>query len=210
MRYELELSESAMDSQIDVVIQKTAKLKDRLGLLVTKNEYPTNRRSQILLAYHSILAEHHSAIFFLIQNDLCGSAFALARPVYETLYRAHWIAACANETQVNNLFEDKDIFPKMHVLVSQIDKAFNSGNFWQTIKRSTWNPMNDYTHSGIRQVGRRFNDNQVLQNYEKEEILEVLNGTNMALLLIASLFFSFFGKDDAYSEVREMILNYNN
>jgi hypothetical protein len=198
-----------MDSQIDVVIQKTANLKDRLGLLVTKHKYPTDKRSQILLAYHSILAEHHSAIFLLIQNDLCGSAFALARPVYETLYRAHWIAACADETQVKNLFEDKDIFPKMYDLVSQIDKAYNTGDFWQSMKKSTWNPMNDYTHSGLRQVGRRFKNNEVLHNYETDEILEVLNGTNMALLLIANLFFSFFEKDDACSEVKEMIFKFN-
>ncbi|HKI51610.1 MAG TPA: hypothetical protein VJ995_06020 [Geothermobacteraceae bacterium] len=198
-----------MDSKVTAVIQKTSVLKDRLRHLVTSYEYPTDKKSQTLVAYHSILAEHHSAIFLLIQNDLCGSAFALARPVYEILYRAHWVAACADEKQIEGIFEDKDIFPKMHDLVSQIDSAFNTGDFWRTIKKNSWSPMNDYTHSGIRQIGRRFKDNQVNQNYETGEILELLNGSNIALLLIANLFFSFFKKEYACSEVQEIILNYN-
>jgi len=197
-----------MDPEINAIIQKTIVLKERLGHLVTSYEYPTDKKSQILLAYHSLLAEHHSAIFLLIQNDLCGSAFALVRPVYEILYRAHWIAACASEKHIEDIFDDKDVFPKMRDLVVEIDNAYKTGGLWQTIKKSTWLPMNDYTHSGIRQIGRRFYDNQVLQNYEVCEILEVLNGINITLILVANLFFNVFGKVEACNEVEKLLSNY--
>ena len=196
--------------EINTVIEKTVIIKDRLGQLTTKYEYPTDRKSQFLLAYHSILAEHHSAIFLLVENDLCGSAFALVRPVYEILYRAHWVAACASEQQIENIFKDQNVFPKMTDLVIDIDKAYGTGGSWQTIKEATWRFMNDYTHSGIRQIGRRFKDNQVLQNYDISEILEVLNGVNVALMLVAHLFFNLFGKIEACEEVAAMLANYKN
>ena len=196
-------------TEINSVIEKTVLIKKRIGQLTTKYEYPTDKKSQILIAYHSIIAEHHSAIFLLVQNDLCGSAFALVRPVYEILYRAHWVAACASEKQIEKIFKDRDIFPKMADLVIEIDKAFGTGDSWQTIKTGTWASMNDYTHSGIRQIGRRFQDDQVLQNYDTGEVLEVLNGVNVALILVAHLFFNIFGKIEACEEVEAILANYN-
>ena len=96
----------------------------------------------------------------------------------------------------------------MHDMVNQLDQAFNSDTYWTDLKRRTWRFMNDYTHSGIRQIGRRFNDNQVLQNYETGEILEVLNGINVALLLIAHSFFNIFNKVEASKEVETLLINY--
>lgn len=197
-----------MNSDIVAVTEKTSLMKSRLGQLVTSCEYPVDQRSQILLAYHSIMAEHHSAIFLLIQNDLCGSAFALVRPMYEVLYRAHWIVACASEKHITGIFDDKDVFPRMRDLVVEIDKAYKTDDFWKSIKEAMWSPMNDYTHSGIRQIGRRFTDNEVMQNYESGEILEVLNGVNVALILMAHLFFQYFNKPDACREVEEIFTNY--
>lgn len=159
-----------MNAEIAAVTEKTSVMKTRLGRLVTGFDYPIDQKSQIFLAYHSIMAEHHSAIFLLIQNDLCGSAFALVRPVYELLYRAHWIVACASEKHIKGIFEGKDVFPKMRDLVVDIDKAYKSDDFWKTIKEAMWSPMNDYTHSGIRQIGRRFTGNEVMQNYEVGEM----------------------------------------
>jgi hypothetical protein len=197
-----------MNAEIAAVIEKTSVMKSRLGRLVTGFDYPTDEKSQILLAYHSIMAEHHSAIFLLIQNDLCGSAFALVRPVYELLYRAHWLVACANDKHITGIFDGKDVFPKMPDLVIDIDRAYQSDGFWGTIKEAVWSPMNDYTHSGIRQIGRRFTGNEVMQNYEIGEILEVLNGVNVALILTAHLFFNYFNKAEACCEVEELFTSY--
>ncbi len=67
-------------------------------------------------------------------------------------------------------------------------RAFGIGNFFQNIGKNSWGPMNDYTHSGIRQIGRRFKYNVVEPNYESCEIVEVLNGINVTLMLMAIVF----------------------
>jgi len=197
-----------MEPKIQSIFEKTIKFKRKLGDLVTSCEYPTDPKSQILLAYHSIMAEHHDAIWLLIQNNLNGSAFALVRCLYELLYRAHWIIGCATAEQVDEVLKGKNIFPKMHEMAEKIDAAFGIGDFFQNIKKNSWGPMNDYTHSGLRQIGRRFKYDAVEPNYETGEIIGVLNGINIALMLMAIVFFKAFGKVEAASEVEKMFIEY--
>ena len=197
-----------MEPELHSIFGKTTKFKRKLGDLVTSYEYPTDPKSQFLLAYHSIMAEHHDAIWLLIQNGLHGSAFALVRSFYEPLYRAHWIIGCATDKQIDEVLKGKDIFPKMYEMVEKIDTAFGIGDFFQDIKKNSWGPMNDYTHSGIRQIGRRFKHYAVEPNYETGEIVEVLNGINVALMLMAIVFFKTFGKIEAASEVEKMLNEY--
>lgn len=197
-----------MEPEIHLIYEKTVKFKKKLGDLVTSYEYPTDPKSQILHAYHSIMAEHHDAIWLLIQKDLNGSAFALVRSFYEALYRTHWIIGCASAKQIDEVLKDKDIFPKMYEMVENIDAAFGIGNFFQNIKKNSWGAMNDYTHSGIRQIGRRFKYNAVEPNYETGEIVEVLNGINVALMLMAIVFLKTFGKIEAARDVEKMLTEY--
>jgi len=199
-----------MESEIISIIEKGARLKCKIGEIVTRYDYPNDNKSLILLAYQSIVIEHQTAIHLLIQNNLCGSAFALVRAIYETLYRAHWVNACATEEQINKVIEGQDIFPKMNKMVKDIDSIYGTGNFWQMIKSNSWPTMNDYTHTGIRQIGRRFKEDEVLPNYDSGELIEVLNGTNMALLLMSFFFFNVFKKTKEIKEIEQMIMEYSN
>jgi len=99
-----------MDTETLSVFEKTITLKTKLGDLVTNHEYPANDpKSQILLAYQSILVEHNTAITLLVQNELYGSAFALVRPFYELLYRAHWLIRCATDKQIDKTIQGKPL-----------------------------------------------------------------------------------------------------
>lgn len=190
------------------IYEKTNIFKKNLGNLVTSFEYQNDSKGRIIIAYHSIMEEHHSAILLLIDNNLNGSAFALLRSVYELLYRAHWIVGCATTKQINEMLKGKNIFPKMNEMVVKIDTAFKIDDFFQNIKKNSWGPMNDYTHSGIRQINRRFKDNNVEPDYGYGEIIEVLNGINIALGLMAKVFFAFFKQLEAEREVEKMLFEY--
>jgi len=198
-----------MEPEISSIIKKGIQIKRTIGGMVTKYEYPHGDKNSLLIAYHSILAEHHDAIHLLIQNQLYGSAFALVRALYEPLYCAHWVNACATEKQIEKIIEGIDIFPEMKTMVEEIDQKYGTGNFWQVVKKNSWTAMNDYTHSGMRQIARRFVQYEVEPNYDVAEIKEVLNGTNIALLLMALFFFNVFKKPDEIKSVEKMILEYN-
>jgi hypothetical protein len=198
-----------MEQEILSIIDKGRELKVQIGKLVTKHDYPKGNKNLVLLGYYSIMVEHHSAIHLLIQNELNGSAFALVRALYEPLYRAHWVNACATDDQIDKIIKGKDIFPKMNEMVEQIDNAYRTGDFWQMIKTNSWSAMNDYTHSGMRQLSRRFIENEVAPNYDLGELIEVLNGTNMALLLMALFSFNVYNKTEEVKVVRQMIMEYS-
>lgn len=198
-----------MEPAINSIIEKTHQFKGKIGNLVTSYKYPNDNKSQILLAYKDLIVEHHNAIFLLVQNALNGSAFALVRSLYEPFYRAHWVVGCATDEQVDKIFEGENVFPKISVMVKEIDAAFGIGDFFQNIKKNSWGPMNDYTHSGLRQISRRFKNNEVSPNYVTEEIIEVLDGINIALILMAIVFFKFFGKEDAVKEVEQILYEYS-
>jgi hypothetical protein len=145
----------------------------------------------------------------LIEHQLRGSAFALVRALYEPLYRAHWVNACATERQIEKIIQGKNIFPNMKTMVEEIDHKYDTDDFWQVVKKNSWVAMNDYTHSGMRQIARRFFQNGVEPNYDVAEIKEVLDGTNVALLLMALFFFNVYEKTNEVKTVEKMILEYN-
>jgi len=155
------------------------------------------------------MVEHHDAIHLLIQNKLYGSGFALVRALYEPLYRAHWANACATDKQIDKIMKGKDVFPKMNEMVKEIDNAYGTGDFWQMIKNNSWPAMNDYTHAGMRQLSRRFVEDEVAPNYDLGELIEVLDGTNMALLLMALFFFNVYKKTEEVKVIRQMIMEYS-
>jgi hypothetical protein len=198
-----------METEIISIIEKGKHIKRTIAGMVTKYEYPQGDKNSLLIAYHSILAEHHGAIHLLIENQLYGSAFALVRAFYEPLYRAHWVNACATEKQIEEIIKGKDIPPDMKTMVEEIDLKYGTGSFWQVVKKNSWTAMNDYTHSGMRQIARRFVRDEVEPNYDVVEIKEVLDGTNVALLLMALFFFNVYKKPDEIKAVEKMILEYN-
>jgi hypothetical protein len=53
--------------------------------------------------------------------------------------------------------------------------------------------MNSYTHSGIRQLTRRFNAGRVEANYDDAEIKEVIEATTTTVLLQGKLFCAWSG-----------------
>lgn len=191
------------------IITKGEELKNKIGSMVLKHTYENTDRLRIISAYFSMLVEHHGAIHLLIKKELTGSAFTLVRPLHEILFRSHWIYGCATDCEVEKLIEGENIFPKMPDMVNQLDAAYRTDDFWTSLKNASWAAMNDYTHSGIRQLNRRFKEGGINPNYDEAEIIEVLNGTNVALLIMAFFFFNANKMQKESLAIRNMILNYS-
>ena len=123
-------------------------------------------------------------------------------------FRAQWLYGCASNDQIDRFLKDKNVFPTMKDMVEKIDKTYGTGGFWKLIKDNSWSAMNDYTHSGVLQIGCRFKDDEIVPDYDLEAIIEVLNSTNMAILLMSVFFFYSFGKTKDAEYVEEMISGY--
>lgn len=139
-----------------------------------------------MLSYTSIALEHQEAIVLLARRGLSSSAFALVRPVFEILYRAAWICACANPKDVDRIKAGKFTFPKMGDMVDAID-AKHGFDFFKNFKASSWDDQNDFTHAGKLQIGSRLARDDLQAAYPEEMIAGQVTSATIAGLMIAVL-----------------------
>ena len=193
-------------SQINDLLNRGAQIRWRLRELLSRHEYPLDdngaTKTTLLGAYVDITLEHDEAISVLIKAKLFGSAFALVRPLVETMARALWINAVATPTQIEKAGEDdKNVFPKMSQMLDDIELKYADGKLYQQFKGTSWRAMCSYTHSGVLPIGRRFTNGDVKHSYGEGEIVEVLNVTNTSVLLLIHEFLVAMGRKQEADEI---------
>lgn len=131
-----------------------------------------------------------------------------AASAVERTGRANWVIGCATDDEVRKIAAKDFEFPGMSDLVSACDKALGTAQFFQTIKKQAWKAMNSYTHSGIRQLTRRFSAGKVEPNYSDGEIKEVIDATTTTMLLQGRLFCAAVGKQKEADQVERLTLEF--
>jgi hypothetical protein len=125
-------------SLLDDVTARGAEIRDRLWDLLERHAYPDDERSTWVEGSLAVALEHHEAISLLIKRQLNGSAFALVRPMVDTVVRAHWINAVANDDQVEQARQDnKNVFPSMSQMSEAVGKAYGADELFFAGKMET-------------------------------------------------------------------------
>jgi hypothetical protein len=97
---------------------------------------------------------------------------------------------CASPEEFASIHK-QDKYPKFHVMVTQIDDALNAEGVFLAHSQ-TFPTLSSYTHSGMHQIGRRFDASRDLTpNYSIVEIAEV---EYACAAMVASIAFAFFKK----------------
>ena len=110
----------------------------------------------------------------------------LFRSVFEILYRAAWICACAKPKEVDRIKAGKFTFPKMSDMVAAID-AKHGFYFFRGFKASSWNEQNDFTHTGKLQIGSRLTRDDLQAAYPDEMIGAQVTTATIASMTVAVL-----------------------
>jgi len=105
----------AVVSLLEDIIAQGAQVRTQLRELFEQDEaYPGDLKSMWLIGSVDLALEHHEAIWRLQEQKLTGAAFALLRPLIETMLRALWLnKRVTSEEQVKRAWRDKKVFPKM-------------------------------------------------------------------------------------------------
>jgi hypothetical protein len=174
------------------------------------SRYADERRLMLMLAYLNLSLSHHQGIICLMVNRLYGPALALVRVIFEAMIKAHWIAKCASDAQVEDVAEhDNAKFPKMHEMTEAVDNAFSDPhdaplNFFKQAKRDAWKATNSYTHSGLRQLARQFSGDRIEGTYPEEDLISGLNASTASVLLLGYLVARSTQQDAAAAEIEKM------
>lgn len=168
-------------NQVESAVRQAKRL---LGL----HGYPDDLRTVMVIGFIDQIIEHHEAMLLLIRADKVGSAFALARSTVEGMYRGLWINFAATDAQVERFERNDDIGLSMTQIAQSIDAAYRAGNFYEDMKRRSWDGLNSYAHTGMLQLGRRFVGANVEPAYSDGEIFEATTAVTTCILLLVGRF----------------------
>ena len=176
--------------------------------LLGRHEYPDDYRTVIVIGFIAQLIEHHEAVLVLIMNDMVGSAFALARPIVEGMYRGLWINVCATDAEIERFINKDEIKPTIAELATAIDEGYRAGDLFRDLKKRSWDALNSYTHTGMLQLGRRFTRHEVKPSYTDGQVFEMTTTLTTCVLLLISRFFAKQNHVDESRQVDTLIESY--
>src|SRR5262249_33975132 len=76
------------------------------------------------------------------------------------------------------------------------DAAYHAGDFFEDLKRRSWDALNSYAHTGVLQLGRRFREHNVEPTYSDGEIFEITTSVTTCILLLIGKFLAVQGHAD--------------
>jgi uncharacterized protein DUF6988 len=208
------LRRSKIVSLLDDISARGAELRTRMRELLLQRGYSGGIKTRVLAGYVDIALEHHAAIWLLMERKLTGSALALVRPVFDCWIRALWINAIADEQQIEQAGNDELKFPPMRQMYDAIKPVYSQSDtredidkLFQYVER-LWRILSSYTHSGGRQLARRFTGDQVKPNYTELELAQAFNLPTMALMLLMRAFFMSMGDQRDADETSTLVTQY--
>lgn len=189
-------------------LQAVEKALDTTKAQLTRHKYPDDLRTVIVAGLIDIMIEHHEAILLLVRGGKIGSAFALARSVFEAMYQGMWLNFVATEKQVQRFGKKGQIPLGFGELAKAIDKGYRAHGFFSDLKRRGWKALNSYTHNGLLQLGRRFTGHKLQPAYSDAEIIEITTSTTTCVLVLVSRFFAVHKLAEEQKQTDELIESY--
>jgi hypothetical protein len=176
-------------------------------IVISKNQFPTGDRNVLLIAYWALMFDYHKGILSLLQSKFFGAAFALVRSVVEAVVRAH-VALKGSEEDLQRIQND-EYTVNFKQIGAKIDADFGLDhlmeNFLNDVTRSA---LHSYTHSGLLQLGRRFDGNDIKPNYRDEEITEVIRVATSAIFMVTNLVTKHFGFEQDWENVTQLYVEW--
>ena len=176
--------------------------------MLSQHEYPDDIRTVLVAGSIDQMIEHHEAMLLLVRASKVGSAFAVARSIFEGLYRGAWILMCATDADLER-FEKEDKLPlNMPEMAKALDAKADLGSFFVDLLNRGWRALNSYAHTGLLQLGRRFTGHELQPAYSDGEILEITTTTTTCLLLLVRPFFAQHRHDNDATEIDRLTSSY--
>lgn len=155
------------------------------GLVMNRGQCPDDDRNILLMGYWSLLFDFHKSVLTLISKPLYGGAFALVRPCMEAVARAH-VAVKGTEAEIKTL-QDDTYRTNFFTIGPWIDGTFGAGKLFTNMFDRARNALHSYTHAGISQLGRRYDDHNLRPSYRDGEIIEVIQVCTSAVWMVTNL-----------------------
>lgn len=182
--------------QLEVALDRAERWMMESALLIDGTSFQTSNRLRVALALQHLSTEHHQGVHVLISQGVIGSAFALLRPQFESYVRGAWFHHCASSAHIEAFLKGANP-PRLDKLIEDLEKVkgFECGTLGN-LKRSGYRNFCDFTHGGTIQVKARNSRDEVISNYQPEQVINLLEAST-ALSLHAAVAIAAAAEDTA-------------
>jgi hypothetical protein len=161
-------------NKIEESLENFRYMGDYLNQIKSKLNFDMcDKRERIFIDFFNITLVHYNSVEVLIRGKLYPSALVLVRVIFESIVRADYIYYISSDEEIESLYQEKKWngreFKKMKEMCTDLDEKLNT-EYYSDIKNKAWEAMNDYTHTGQRQIARSAGN-----DYDESFVLDVLN-----------------------------------
>jgi hypothetical protein len=155
----------------------------------------SDERSLIAGGCFDMVLEHQNAVARLVENQLYGSALAQLRLIADAHIRGMWFARCATEADAAR-FRETDYTKKLNDLIKDIETSLgNAPITLSKMVREQWGTLCGFTHTGYKQITRRYMGALLKPNYPEAEVIQGLNFAG-AIGLLAGIELAVLSKNE--------------
>jgi len=142
-------------------------------------EIPGTKQAKMAGCCLDVALEHQKAVVVLAGKKIYSSVLALLRPLNEAYVRGAWLHRCASDQDIDRYEKGKRKPSEFGFYLDALEQTqvFKGGTLSKA-KEANWKTLNDFTHSGIGQVSRRFKEDSIQPNYSETEISYALDFAN--------------------------------
>jgi hypothetical protein len=197
-----------MKTETDEHLKRLERAIDEAKGLLIRHQYKDDLRTVLVIGFIDQMIEHLEAVLLLVRSGKVGSAFALVRSIFESLYRGGWVLMCATDAELERFEKTDKIDFTLQEMADAIDAKTGLGKFFADLKSRGWKPLNSYTHTGLLQLGRRFTGHKVEPSYKNQEIVEVTTMATTCVLMLIRPFLAAHKHDQEAARMDEVVATY--
>jgi hypothetical protein len=177
------MSKEVSPEALAALFLRSEELQTHIDKLRAAIVVPTKHRNVLTRLMAEVSLEHWQGQRLLLRQGMHLTGFALVRMQFETVVRAIWIQACADDAWLTSFVSPQQIdqlaepaaSPQVDVMLSAMERTgpAHMATMLRQLKTAAWKPMHSYVHGGIRPI------NQALAgvtNYQVSAVLRNANG----------------------------------
>lgn len=159
-------------------------------------QVPNDRRTVMSVSGFQHVLDIADGMIVLVDSNLPGVAFTLARSLHEGYVQAVWLLTIASEDQLDRYAQG--ICPKLQTLVKEIGGEPNTrGAFIKGMTEINISDFHNLTHGGMEHISRHQSETGIQPNYDAEEIIQLLKARNQYCLLTTFFLLTLMKKEES-------------
>jgi|GEM_PF-1112659 len=154
-------------------LRKAKALGEWLHAETNSREATVFRREALALAILQQSLDVNDGILMLLDSNMPGPGWALARPLFESYVRGLWLLNRASDHEIEKFMEGK--CPQFPDLLKAIGDAPETGGAWIRVNAGNLSDFHDLTHGGVEHYRRRIADGEIRPNSPVGELINLVN-----------------------------------